>query len=267
MLVLIPAREISRIWGIRPTSILHVGAHLAEELSEYAELNWAEEFGVIWIEAQEELIPKIERVISGAKGRVIQAAIWDVDDVCLELKITNNSQSTSLLKLGTHKNDYPLIEVDKSIKVRTKRLDSLLEENAKIEFLMLDIQGVELRALKSLGERIADVRWIYTEVNKQSVYEDCALISEMDAFLRERGFKRVGTFWVSGRGWGDALYIGDYAHLSFLYRWISSLKFFSWKFQQDISRVKSDRKQDVIRITSRCWNSIALNAKSNKPWN
>lgn len=251
--MLIPVKEISRIWGIQPDSILHVGAHLAEEFVEYTESKWAEESGVIWIEAQEDLLPKIMSVISGSNGRVFHAAIWDEDNVDLELNITNNSQSTSLLKLGTHKDDYPNIQVSNSVKIRTTRIDSLLDVNAKIEFLNLDIQGVELRALKSLGERIGEVRWIYTEVNKQSVYEDCALISEIDLFLEEKGFTRVATFWVSGRGWGDALYIGNYDQLPLLHRWASSLKFSHWKF-----------KQEATRLTSDYWNTLLFRSKIKK---
>lgn len=251
--MLIPAREISRIWGIRPNSILHVGAHHAEEYAEYAELHWGEESGVIWIEAQEDLLPIIESAISGSKGQVVHAAVWDKDDVELELKITNNSQSTSLLKFGTHKEDYPNIKVTNSIKMRTKRIDSILDADAKIEFLNLDIQGVELQALKSLGEHLQDIRWIYTEVNKQSVYEDCALISEIDSFLAEHNFTRVATFWVSGRGWGDALYIGNYGQLSSLYRWSTSFKFSHWKF-----------KLDAIRIICDYWNTLLFRLRIKK---
>lgn len=251
--MLIPVREISRIWGIRPNSILHVGAHLAEEYADYAELQWAEEFGIIWIEAQEDLLPVIESTISGSKGKVVHAAVWDEDDVELELKITNNSQSTSLLNFGTHKEDYPNIEVTNSISMRTKRIDSILDADAKIEFLNLDIQGVELRALKSLGARIKDARWIYTEVNKQSVYKDCALISEIDLFLAKQGFTRVATFWVSGRGWGDALYVANYYQEPLLHRWSTSLKFFIWKF-----------KLDAIRVTSDYWNTLLFRLKIKK---
>jgi FkbM family methyltransferase len=238
--VLIPVEKLSQIWQIKPSSILHVGAHQAEELKDYKKLAWAEEFGIIWVEAQEDLIYFLRNETSASKNKIIHAAIWDEDDIDLELKITNNSQSSSLLELGTHKSDYPDIGVTRSIKVRTKRLDTVLEPNSKFEFLNLDIQGVELRALRSLGERIAEVKWIYTEVNKQKVYKECALISEIDLFLQEKGFTRVATYWVPGRGWGDALYIANYFNTPFHRRCASALKFFLWKVGKEASRVLSD---------------------------
>lgn len=238
--MLIPAKEISRIWGIKPNSILHVGAHHAEELEEYKSLEWANQWGVIWVEAQESLISNLKALISGSNSKVIHAAIWDEDDKELEFKITNNSQSSSLLNLGTHKTNYPDIGVTQSVKIFTKRLDTVLEADSKIEFLNLDIQGVELRALKGLGMRISDVRWIYTEVNSQMVYKECALISDIDIFLKDKGFTRVATFWVAGRGWGDALYIGNYFEIPFRKRLTSKFKFLSWKFQQEAKRVISD---------------------------
>lgn len=76
-------------------------------------------------------------------------------------------------------------------------------------FLNLDLQGAELMALRGLGERLSDVDYIYTEVNKKDVYQGCAKVEELDRFLTE--FTRVETLWCEDggvdHGWGDAFYI------------------------------------------------------------
>jgi hypothetical protein len=50
------------------------------------------------------------------------------------------------------------------------------------------------------------VDYIMSEVNKEEVYKDCALIDSLDKYLDGFGFKRVETDWA-GWTWGDAFYI------------------------------------------------------------
>ena len=78
-----------------------------------------------------------------------------------------------------------------------------------------------------MGILINKANYIYSEVNKERVYQNCTLINDLDLFLNQFGFKRVVTKWVRGAGWGDALYmkspksnysiIGQYLTLKFLY--------------------------------------------------
>ena len=184
-----------------------MGAHEAEELADYKAVGWLRNSGVIWVEAQEDLAKKLVENLDTTKSRVINAAIWDKDGVKLVLKITTNSQSTSLLELGTHKQSYPDIKVSKEVEVITKRLDSVVTPQDNIELLVLDIQGVELRALVGMGVLIQNVNWIYTECNSREVYKGCAIVGEMDLYLKQFSFMRVATRWVPGAGWGDCLYV------------------------------------------------------------
>ena len=74
-------------------------------------------------------------------------------------------------------------------------------------FINLDIQGVELKALKSMEEYLNHIDYIYTEVNSDYVYENCSLVTEIDDYLNKFGFIRVETSWWSDCKWGDAFYI------------------------------------------------------------
>jgi hypothetical protein len=76
-----------------------------------------------------------------------------------------------------------------------------------LDFLNLDLQGVELRALRGMEGRLHNFKWIYTEVNKEKLYKGCALVEDIDNFLIGWNFKRVETQWCGNTGWGDALYI------------------------------------------------------------
>ena len=52
-----------------------------------------------------------------------------------------------------------------------------------------------------------DINYIYSEVNTEKVYKDCALIEEIDVFLKERNFIRVACKMCGNYGWGDAFYV------------------------------------------------------------
>lgn len=196
--------ELSKYWNIAPTGVLHVGAHLGEEASDYEKFGWTP---VIWVEAQPSLVKVLNSKLDPAKHKVIEAAVWEEDGVPLKLHIASNSQSTSLLNFGSHADSYPDITFVSEIDVSTKRLDSLIKPDEMPNFINLDIQGVELSAIKSLGKLLLSVDYIYTEVNKNEVYEGCTLVTDLDEFLVVNGFKRVSTRWYLREGWGDALFI------------------------------------------------------------
>ena len=87
---------------------------------------------------------------------------------------------------------------------KTQLLKDILPkyEDIHFNFLNLDIQGAELKALKSMGDYLNNVDYIYTEVNSDYVYEDCALITELDDYLsqfKKSRDKMVRTFPVGRR--------------------------------------------------------------------
>lgn len=205
--MLIPFSEVNKILkenGINIRGILHIGAHECEEQSQYI-ANGIIAKNIDWIEANPELVSKMT-----AHGiKVHNSAISD-EVKTLPFYITNNGQSSSLLEFGTHAQSYKWCKVVKTIEVTTERLSSFIEKHSlpmkDRNFWNLDIQGVELRALKSADDFINFADAIYSEVNTQEVYKDCNLLSEMDTFLESKGFKRHSIS-MTEYGWGDALYI------------------------------------------------------------
>lgn len=202
--MLFKVSELKKFWGIQPNGVLHVGAHLGEESSAYEEFGWGP---VIWVEAQPKLAQLLQSKLDSRSNRVIQAAVWDIDDVKLSLHVASNSMSSSLFEFGSHSDSYPDITYVDKIQVETKRLDSILSAAEMPNFVNLDIQGAELPALKGLGKLIKKVDYIFVEVNRREVYKDCTIVRDLDSFLSEKAFRRVTTRWYYKQGWGDALYI------------------------------------------------------------
>ena len=204
--MLIDPNEVRRILApLNISGVLHVGAHDCEELSFYETLG-IDPSNILWIDAAKDKIKQ-------AKVRnlwAIHAAISNIDEKEVTFHAANNGQSSSLLELGTHAESYPHITYTNHIMMKTTTIDTLLKNAGvsadKFQLWNLDIQGVELLALRGGIDALAGVKAIYTEVNTQEVYKGCALIEEIDEFLVARGFTRVLTHLVD-EGWGDAIYV------------------------------------------------------------
>jgi FkbM family methyltransferase len=181
--------------------VLHVGAHEGEEAKVYGELGLGR---VTWVEANPSLAEKLGRSEIGERDRVYCGAAWSTTGLKMQLLVTNNVQSSSLLKLGKHKEYYPHILIDDKIKVETTRLDDLVPPT-KFFVANFDIQGAELHALEGMGSLLDSIRVMYLEVNREELYENCPLVSEIDFWMKSRGFRRVMTSWTP-EGWGDAVY-------------------------------------------------------------
>ena len=214
--------ELSKVWGLNPNGVLHVGAHQGEEAVDYERFGWVP---VIWVEAQPLLVDRLREQLDPRTHSVINATAWDQDGLKMKFNLASNSQSSSLLALGTHASDYPDVSYTEEFEVTTQRLDTLLAEKETPNFVNLDIQGAEGMALKGLGAKLAAIDAIYTEVNREEVYLGCTIVKELDGFLRDAGFVRVATRWILGKGWGDALYLRRTAFQPSLRQKIESLLF------------------------------------------
>lgn len=202
--MLIDFRTLFPKYGIKPKGVLHVGANVGEEAPVYDELGIKD---VCWIEANPEIVPQLRLNVNKYDHKVIQMLVGDVHGLELNFHISNNaSQSSSILELGTHKTAHPEVNFIKDIQLKMYRLDQC-SCWGEYDFLNIDLQGSELKALKGMGDTLDHFKWAYLEVNKEELYKGCALIGELDSFLSEKGFQRVETKWCGNTGWGDALYI------------------------------------------------------------
>lgn len=195
-------------YNIIPKGIIHIGAHKAEESTIYSR-NQTEK--VLWIEGNPDLIKTIENNISiYPNNKVYRALLSDTENKEINFNITNSSMSSSILELGTHKQQYPDIKVEKKIKLNSLRFDNFIKKNEinilEYNFINIDIQGAELSVLKGFGTYLDNIDYVYTEVNIDTVYEGCPLLDEIDEFLTMKGFQRVELS-LKYKSWGDAFYI------------------------------------------------------------
>jgi len=115
--------------------------------------------------------------------------------------------------------------------VDTARLDDVPETEG-VDLLKMDIQGAELMVLRAAEKRLETTLVIQTEVEFLPMYEGQPLFSEVEMFLRERGFlfhrffptvSRVLSPMVVDNNvyaglsqllWADAIFVRDFTDLS-----------------------------------------------------
>jgi FkbM family methyltransferase len=183
--------------------ILHIGAHECEERGSYNKIG-VKDSNIIWVDANEELVNKM---LKDKDVRITHAIVSDKDNEDCEFILTNNVQSSSLLELDTHLQHAPYVTESKRIKGKTITIDTLLKDIPNdINFVNMDIQGAELKALKGMTQLLNTCQYLYLEVNNEDLYKGCARIQEIDHFVGHFGFERVETSWTPAN-WGDAFYM------------------------------------------------------------
>lgn len=197
-------------WNINRKGVIHVGGHHGQELSEYYSDSDIKQ--IVFFEANplmhDVLVaninstpkpPHIQSIASYPVG--LGAESKEVD-----FHIASNGQSSSVLVPHLHLQQYPGITFNEIKKINIKTLDSF--ELHGFDFLHMDVQGYELEVLKGAENTLKQIKWIFCEVNNAPLYEECAMIGDLDVYLANRGFSRQDTEWDSSScgTWGDAIY-------------------------------------------------------------
>jgi FkbM family methyltransferase len=206
--MLIPFETIFKKYNLHIKGIVHIGAHECEEKSAYNNFGILDE-KIIWIEAMNDKCLSMQKHHQNIK--IINAVVSNLDDLKITFNISNNGQSSSILELDLHKQYHPSVHYVNSFEVLSKTITTIYKDNTLsndfANFYNLDIQGAELLALKGISDDIfKNIDYIYTEVNTDSVYKDCAKFDELTEFLRTKGFKLV-EIEMTPYKWGDAFYI------------------------------------------------------------
>ena len=198
--------DIRKYWIKDSVQLVHCGAHLAEELSEYQSQGFNE---IVWVEAMPEVFESLREKVSPVDGNIaINACLWSTAGQLIEFNVSSNSYSSSILDFGTHANTYPEIKWERKIELRTTTLDTLeFPSSNEPIFLVLDLQGAEYQALIGGLKLLKKTDFIYVEVSKKHLYKNANTWGEITKLLKAQGFRLVDWQYSEILGWGNALYI------------------------------------------------------------
>lgn len=118
------------------------------------------------------------------------------------------SASSSLLKPELHEQVHPHVQFDEIIKVQCLTLDEWADKHdiTRVDFLWLDLQGAELKALKGANQMLKQAKLIYTEVSLIETYKDVPLYNEVKDYLNLYGFV-VEKKYLNYSDMGNVLFI------------------------------------------------------------
>jgi len=201
-------QKLCQQYSVAPRGVIHIGAHEGQEMQEYQVMGADK---VLFVEANPSVFERLKLHIAGIPNVWVANCAISNQNGTVNLRVNSHDMSSSILPLKLHKEIYPgMLEVNQ-VTVTSKTLDSLMQESplnsSEFNILVIDIQGAELLALQGAKETLKYIDAISTEVNCEELYEGCALIDQVDDFLKEYGFERVAVATPSHPSWGDAFYV------------------------------------------------------------
>ena len=201
--MLINFSDLYKKYNMSITGIIHIGAHYGEELEEYSLNNIP---SIVLFEPLSANFRVLEQRATQFNMNIIghQVALGNVSGKVEMFLSSNQQESSSILKPKIHLDQYPHITFNETETVTLSKLDDYNYKD--YNFINMDVQGYELEVLKGSTETLKFVDYVYCEVNRDEVYENNALVEQLDEFLKPYNLNRVETEWV-GDTWGDALYI------------------------------------------------------------
>ena len=147
----------------KASGVIHVGANTGQEIKLYAEHG----LPVVWIEPIPEVFIKLKANLMGfTKQIAVEGLVTDFDDMEYQFHLaSNNGASSSILELNLHKDIWPDVSFEQTIKLYSRTLPTLLKANqidpAGYDMLVIDTQGSELLVLKG-AEPSAKSLYVYT---------------------------------------------------------------------------------------------------------
>lgn len=198
-----PLPDLISKYNLNINGVIHIGGHKGQEYPYYKTAGIK---NIIFIEPHPTTFGILKNNV-GKECTLFNTALGNTEGTMeMYCEEANEGQSNSLLEPSLHRIQYPNIEFTYLIDVPITKLDNLPFDRTLFNFINIDVQGYELEVFKGSTKTIENIDYIYSEVNRDNVYEGCARVEQLDDFLHSFRFKRVETWWEGGT-WGDALYV------------------------------------------------------------
>ncbi len=204
--MLINISNILLKYGLNINGVIHGGGHYGEEYREYCKSNIHNQ---IWFEPQPDVFKIMERKVPSSEQVILCNKALGNDNTRMKMYCDSYNQgSSSLLKPKLHLTQFKHIKFEKEIMVDMVRIDDFIPKDNPYDFIYLDCQGYELEILKGAKDALNSIKCVMVEVSRDELYENNAMVEEIDDYLSNYNLHRVETNWEGGN-WGDAFYVRE----------------------------------------------------------
>lgn len=170
--------------------ILEAGAHVGDDT--IAMLDLWKDATLYAFEPIPDLYAKLEsRVGHYSRAHTYQLGLSDKSGKSkIYVSSGASDASSSILKPKKHLEINPAVKFNKTITIETVTVSDWIKESAinRIDFMWLDLQGMELSVLKHVGPVLDTVKVILAEVSLIETYENVPQVDELKKFMKKRGF-------------------------------------------------------------------------------
>jgi FkbM family methyltransferase len=153
---------------MEPALVFDIGAHKGEDAAYYLSRG----FEVLAVDADPRMIEVMKRTFRSAlaAGQLIllNAAVSDEDGIESDFHISKNSEWSSLRRAASNRNGT----YQKSIKVKTRTVPSLVREYGSPHYCKIDIEGYDAVCLKTLSRLEQLPVFISTETECLAEFEN-----------------------------------------------------------------------------------------------
>jgi FkbM family methyltransferase len=190
--------------------VIHIGAHEAQEASDYAH-NQLEP--VLWFEAIPILVERARLNLAQFPNQEIrEALLWSKPGQEKVFNLASNDLgSSSVFDFHLHAASYPEVRMSDFLTLVTTTLDVEVSDfsklTQKVAYLVLDVQGAELEVLKGAVNTLQQFEVIMSEVSTRELYKGAPVYSNLVEWLSDQGFTLIAEDLNHQVGWGDALFM------------------------------------------------------------
>ena len=204
-------------FGIPVSGLIHVGANTGQEAEAYRQAGIRT---VVYVEPTPAAFAVLESRLRGMPGHhAVQAICSATSGETVLLNVaSNNAESSSLFALGNHGVLYPDIVYTERLELLTTTVDDIVDAQfagSALNMMVIDVQGAELLVLRGAERTLGGIDAVYCEIADIALYEGSCTWPEIEAFLRERGF-RLKNLAINIHNWGNALFVKETSYISVL---------------------------------------------------
>ena len=192
---------------IKPSGIIHIGAHEGEEAALYDVIGFAK---VLWVEADPIFFKKLTtHLVIYPNQKAINCLLSDIEAIVPFYIASNDGHSSSLLSFHDNVDSaWPGIHSNNTITIQSNRLDKILSEKDVKDIynvLNIDVQGAKLMVIKGIGKLLPLFELCILELNFKATYNNAAYFPELNKYMNLNGFnlKHISI----GKYQGEGVYI------------------------------------------------------------